>query len=125
MGWTETQKTYEGCDIRDTQTSGPAGFWPRLGDRRTVGSKHISNMAAKLFQLFNFSQLILSLLATEGPNFFPAYIDVNSKKKTSKQREDTSEGYFECVRINELVDIEGRVDIENVHVVNLSVDRCI
>ena len=39
--------------------------------------------------------------------------------------EDTSESYFEGVRIDKFVHIEGGVNIKSVHVVNLPVDRCI
>ena len=36
---------------------------------------HISNIAIKLFQLFYFSRLILTLFVSKGPRFFPTYID--------------------------------------------------
>ena len=33
-----------------------------------------------------------------------------------------SKGYFKGVMINEFVDIEGRVDVKNIHIINFAVD---
>lgn len=36
-----------------------------------------------------------------------------------------SKGYFEGMMINEFVDIEGGVDIKNIHIFNFMIDGCI
>ena len=71
-----------------------------------------------LISTFLLFYLILVLFVTEGPeSFFPTYIDGASSERS------TSVCYFKRVMIDILVDIEGLIDIQNVHVINFPVDR--
>ena len=65
-------------------------------------------MAIQLFLLVYFFSLVCTLFVTRRASFFPTYIhDMSDKKK----KRSTSECYFECMIINELVDIEGSVKV--------------
>ena len=79
------------------------------------GRASISNIPFLLFQLFYFSCLILALFVGTG-------VFSNLYYGTGREG-NTSECYLERVMIDKLIDIEGLVNIQNVHVIDFPVDR--
>ena len=72
----------------------------------------------KLFQLFYFSQLILTFHSDNCRQLFSQLLLM-----ILVTRGDTSKSYLECVMIDKFVDIEGGVDVENIHIVDFPIYR--